>query len=57
MKRKYVAPASEFVRFDVEDVLTNRLPIKDYANGDTEADGTSTDIGVGGGIGGNPFGK
>ena len=30
MKKKYVAPASEYVRFDAEDILTKRLPLKNY---------------------------
>ena len=28
MKKKYVAPTGEYIRFDVEDVLTKRLPLK-----------------------------
>ena len=30
MKKKYVAPKGELIRFDVEDILTKRLPLKNY---------------------------
>ena len=39
MKKKYVAPKSEYIRFDVEDVITNVLPLQNYSSGDIETGG------------------
>lgn len=43
MKKNYVSPKGVYVRFDVEDVLTKRLPLKNYS--DTDAPDTETGFG------------
>ncbi len=49
MKKNYIAPNGEYIRFDVEDVLTKRLPIKNYLD---DGDAPDASVGEGGGFGG-----
>lgn len=44
MKKIYVAPKSEYINFEQDDVLTATLPISDYTN--TDGDSPDTETGV-----------
>ena len=57
MKKKYGAPKSEYIRFDVTDVITDVLPLDQYATQESsDAGAPSVDVGTGGGIGGPNWG-
>ena len=38
---------SEFIDFDVEDIVARKLPLKDYANSENEGGGINPSAGVG----------
>ena len=58
MKKKYVAPKSEYIRFDVADVITDVLPLDQYATQQSsDSSAPSMDVGSGGGIGGPNWGN
>lgn len=47
MKKKYVTPTSEYIRFDIEDVITDDMPLGgiDSYNGTGDRPNTSAGIG------------